>query len=153
MYEDRYGKGEDLLAGTAPMPALDKNAAAGSSNGLKLYLPRPFSETPIRRFATLGPTQDTHPWMAKDIMKECGIGQGDLETASLRKTAAHTAAAADDTSEEDVDEETLLSSVILANLPRRNERPVRVSKVQKVVRRVVRQSDGREVKATKRRHG
>ena len=110
MYEDRYGKEADPLAGTAPIAVPINDVATSSKNDLKLYRgPRPSSETPIRRFATLGPTQDTHPWLAKDMMKHLGIGQGDLETASIRRSAAEFIAA-DDVSKEHVGEGSLFFS-------------------------------------------
>lgn len=139
MYEDRYGKEADPLAETAPMPVPDDNIATSSKNDLKLYRgPRPSSETPMRRFVTLGPTQDTHPWLAKDTMEHLGISQGDLETVSIRRFAAESVAA-DDVSEEDVDEGSLFSSspTLSAPITHRNKRQTGVAgatRVQRITR-------------------
>jgi hypothetical protein len=138
MYEDRYGKEADPLAGTAPMPVPDNSAATSSKNDLKLYRsPRPSSETPMRRFVTLGPTQDTHPWLAKDMMEHLSISQGDLETVSIRRFAAEFIAA-DDVSE-DVDEGSLFSSspTLSAPITHRNKRQTGVAgaaRVQRITR-------------------
>lgn len=158
MYEDRYGKEADPLAGTEPMPVPDNNVATSSKNGLKLYRgPRPSSETPMRRFVTLGPTQDTHPWLAKDTMEHLSISQGDLETVSIRRFAAEFIAA-DDVSEEDVDEGSLFSSspTLSAPITHRNKRQTGVAgagRVQRITRIIKRRSEGRVARDAKRRHG
>ena len=139
MYKVRYGKEANPLAGTAPMPVLDNNVATSSKNDLKLYRgPRPSSETPMRRFVTLGPTQDAHPWLAKDTMEHLGISQGDLETVSIRRFAAESIAA-DDVSEEDVDEGSLFSSspTLSAPITHRNKRQTGIAgaaRVQRITR-------------------
>jgi hypothetical protein len=44
--------------------------------------------TPMGRFMAMGPTHDTHSWMAKRTMEESGIDDGDLEALDLRKLAS-----------------------------------------------------------------
>lgn len=157
MYEDRYGKEADPLAGAASMPVPDNNVATSSKNGLKLYRgPRPSSETPMRRFVTLGPTQDTHPWLAKDTMEHLGISQGDLETVNIRRFAAEFIAA-DDVSEEDVDEGILFPSSPTFSAPMmtaiRDRQVAGAGRVQKITRIIKRQSESRVSKGAKGRHG
>lgn len=56
---------------------------------LKLYK-GPFAslESPMGRFVAMGPTHDTHAWMAKATMEETGVDCGDVEALGLRKLAS-----------------------------------------------------------------
>jgi hypothetical protein len=60
-----------------------------SVDALKLYK-GPFAslETPMGRFMAMGPTHDTHAWMAKVTMEESGVDCGDVEALDLRKLAS-----------------------------------------------------------------
>ncbi|KAF2271764.1 uncharacterized protein EI97DRAFT_462559 [Westerdykella ornata] len=60
-----------------------------SLDALKLYTGVvPSSESPMSRFMAMSPTNDTHSWMAKQVMEESGIGYGELEALELRKLAS-----------------------------------------------------------------
>lgn len=56
-----------------------------SVEALKLYTGALASlEAPMSRFMAMSPAHDTHPWLAKNTMKEAGIVCGDLETLDVR---------------------------------------------------------------------
>ncbi|KAF2732297.1 hypothetical protein EJ04DRAFT_525435 [Polyplosphaeria fusca] len=107
MYRRIFGEIDDFS--DEDIDLFDGNIAlrrAASLEALKLYTGAfASSETPMNRFMTLSPAHDTHPWIARKVMDEAGIGIGDIETLELRQLASEmvdVAEVRDDTREASV---------------------------------------------------
>lgn len=60
-----------------------------SQDALRLYTGSIASlSTPMDRFLAMSPSQDTHPWLAKNLMAESGVPSGDLEGLDVRRLAS-----------------------------------------------------------------
>jgi len=94
MYREAFGAIEELEDAELNFRDSYIGLQSGSDEVLELYHGHfASSATPMSRFTTISPANDTHPWLARDALEEAGIGYGDLETIEVRQLASELMAA------------------------------------------------------------
>jgi len=88
-YRHIFGDAEEWEDVDLGIPNPEATLEAASRDSLRLYHGHfASSATPMNRFMTISPANDTHPWLARDAMEEAGVNYGDLETMEVRQLAS-----------------------------------------------------------------
>lgn len=94
MYREVFGVIEELEDAASHFGDSYMSLHTGFDEVLELYHGHfASSASPMGRFTTISPANDSHPWLAREAMEEAGVGYGDLETIEVRKLASELVAA------------------------------------------------------------